>query len=101
MYGLDGSLVYAEALQIISSGADLALHQPVGMSARALRQRAHPKPRKRKVRCKPEAWRFEEGTVVAYPTTANQPINPPYTPSGDGGLDNRRLGRVLRNSPLG
>ena len=88
-YGVDAPLIYTQALDIIASGADLDVHQRLGLSARDQQRRAqelqrlaaklaqpNPKPRNRRLLAEPEPWLFDEGAVIAYPTRENQPINP-------------------------
>ena len=84
------------ALRIIESGADLAMHTRLRMDQAGLRRRKKvldeirerilaPAVTRapRKVLKKPQAWLFEIGDVIAYPTFHGHCINPHFSSKAD------------------
>jgi hypothetical protein len=87
-YGLDHPEVFARALEIVETGADLAVQRELEMSDADLRKRArvlhklaekwrapHPKPRARRLVEAPEPLLFESGDTLAYPTQKGNAAN--------------------------
>jgi hypothetical protein len=87
----------ATAATIIDTGLDLTTKRSLGMHERDVAKRGkllhdlrakwarpHPKPIKRKVQAKPDAFVFEIGDCVAYPiSTSGSTINPYFTRAED------------------
>lgn len=90
-YGVAAPAVFAAASTIIDAGLDLDTKRSLGMGERDLARRAallsglrarwakpHPKPVKRKVQSKPDAFVFEVGDCVAYPVSKTRATINPY-----------------------
>jgi len=89
-YGVAAPAVFATATTIIDTGLDLDMKRSLGMDDRSLARRAtlldelrakwarpHPKPSKRRIQSKPDAFVFEAGDCVAYPVSkVGATINP-------------------------
>jgi hypothetical protein len=96
-YGVSAPAVFATATTIIDTGLDLDTKRTLGMDERdlakrgkllkALREkwaRPHPKPFRRKVQSRPDAFVFEVGDCVAYPvSTSGSTINPYFAKAED------------------
>jgi hypothetical protein len=100
-YGLDHPEVFARALEIVETGADLAALGALEMSDANLRKRArvldklaekwrapNPKPRGRRLVKTPEPLLFESGDALAYPTQKGNAASA-YLPAA-------RLGEAFR-----
>jgi hypothetical protein len=90
-YGIAAPVALATAAAIIDSGLDLDTKRRLGMGERDLGKRAklltelrakwsrpHPKPFKRTVQAKPDAWVFDVGDAVAFPISKRGGTINPY-----------------------
>ncbi|MCC6586973.1 MAG: hypothetical protein IT168_09805 [Bryobacterales bacterium] len=97
-YGIDDPVVRDRAMDIIHSNADLDLHESMGIGS-SLKYRAkmlasleeklsspNPKPKKRNLLKRPEAWAFDEGDLIAYPSVSALPFSR-FTKRLTGGWD--------------
>jgi hypothetical protein len=96
-HGVAAPAVLATATTIIDTGLDLDMKRSLGMDDRSLARRAkllnelrarwarpHPKPLKRRIQSKPDAFVFEAGDCVAYPVSkSGATINPYFAKAED------------------
>jgi hypothetical protein len=92
-YGIANPKVFATARAIVDKGIDLEMKRALGMDERDLAKRArllddlrakwakpNPKPFKRKIQSKPDAFLFEVGDCVTFPMNeADAALNPYFT----------------------
>lgn len=92
-HGIANAKVFATARAIVDKGTDLDMKRALGMDERDLAKRArllqdlrakwavpNPKPIKRKIQSKPDAFLFEVGDCVTFPMNeADAAINPYFT----------------------
>jgi hypothetical protein len=101
-HGIEHPATLGGARRIIDDGSDLARKRELGMTERDLARRArllttlaskwaapNPRPRDRHILTSAEPFLFEEGGVLAYPTSKGVPRNPYVSPAHEADHERR------------